>query len=481
MHLSLLSLFFILAKNQNVVKRALKVALIVGVVLNVINQWENLFLLNFSSINYYKFLLTFMVPYLVSTYSSVMAKLSFLVGEIAPINATLRCKRCNNKVIHINKGEVVPTCDTCPGQTKWVILERGNSTARTYNDDKEGMALFAEFNPAPVFRFDMHGTILMSNDAASNFFDQDIVGVNVHSLVKELVGYDFHKIIDIGEIKSFTEKIGTKTYRFEIRGVPKNGVCQVYGADITEILETRLDNIRLSAAIEQTSNSILITNTKGNIVFVNSAFTNTTGYSQKEVLGKNPRFLKTDYLPKDSYKEMRKTIASGNVWKGEFHNRKKSGETYWEEATISPIKDEFGETINYMAVKEDVTEQKAIKLEMRSMALFAEQNPEPVFRVNSNGEILKANPAANNSFNSNSIEGVHIANLLTSARDHNLPDLIKNAEIVTLEEEVGDSIFRFILRGLPELDVCQIYGSDVTLRRKPNTRFESKTNISLKV
>jgi PAS domain S-box-containing protein len=358
MHLNLLSLFFKLAKNQNIVKRALKVSLIVGIVLNVINQWEDLSQLNFSHINYFKFLLTFMVPYMVSTYSSVMAKLSFLVGEIAPMNATLKCKRCDNKVIQINKGEVIPVCEKCSGQTKWVILERGNSIARTYHDDREGMALFAEFNLAPVFRFDKHGTVLMSNEAANNFFDQDIVGVDVHSLIKELESYNFHKIIDKGEIESFTDKIGSKTYRFEIRGVPKNGVCQVYGADITEIIEMRLDNIRLSAAIEQTSNSILITNTKGNIVFVNSAFTNITGYSQKEVLGKNPRFLKTDYLPKEAYEKMWKTIASGHVWKGEFHNKKKNGDVYWEEATISPIKDEFQRTINYMAVKEDVTEQK---------------------------------------------------------------------------------------------------------------------------
>ncbi|MDA3892886.1 MAG: nitrate/nitrite transporter NrtS [Salinivirgaceae bacterium] len=474
MHLNIVGIFFKLAQDQRVAKRAFRVAIIVGIILNIINQWELLITLNIGDINYFKFFLTFMVPYMVSTYSSVMAKLSFQVGEVAPMNATLRCRDCEGEIIQLNKGEVVPECDKCIGRTKWIIIERGTSSPRVFENDQESMALFAEFNPAPVFRFDTQGVILISNPAANHVFDQDIVGEDVHKLLKELLSYDFTKIVDRGEIKSFVEKINRKTYRFEIRGVPKMGVCQVYGADITEILETRLNNIRLSAAIEQTSNSILITNTKGDIVLANKAFEKVTGYSQNEVLGKNPRFLKTDFLPKEEYEKMWKTITKGDVWRGEFHNRKKNGQTYWEEATISPIIDENGKIINYMAVKEDVTEQKANKLEMRSMALFAELNPEPVFRFNREGIIMKANPAANEGFNSDSIVDCHVSELLTSSVDLDLNNLIGLGEIVTLEQEIGDSIFRFILRGLPELDVCQIYGSDVTLRRKAEQKVRKQ-------
>ncbi len=466
MRINLISIFFKIALNQNIVKRALKVALIVGIVLNIINQWEMLLSFEFGKINYFKFLLTFMVPYMVSSYSSAMAKLTFQVGEIAPLNATLRCKKCNNKIIHINKGETVPECTHCRVNTKWSIIERESANVRTFEDDKEAMALFAEFNPAPVFRFDNQGTVLMSNPAANQIFEQEIIGTDVHKLIKELVSYNFHQVIDKGEIKSFVEKIGKQTYHFELRGVPKIGVCQIYGANITETLETRLDNIRLSAAIEQTSNSILITNIKGDIVFANRAFERITGYSQKEVLGKNPRFLKTDHLPKEEYKKMWKTIAGGKVWRGEFHNKKKNGDIYWEEATISPIKNENGKIVNYMAVKEDVTEKNAIKLEIKSMAMFAELNPEPVFRFNKSGKITKANPAANKGFNTDTIEGQNIIELIPELSKLNLPEFIDSAKIITAEEEIGDNIYRFILRGLPELEMCQIYGSDVTLRRK---------------
>ena len=466
MRFNIISIFFNLAKKQNVVTRALKVALIVGIVLNIINQWELLYTLKFGQINYFKFFLTFMVPYLVSSYSSVMAKMTFQVGEIAPLNALLQCKQCEGVEIHVNKGEVVPDCVHHHGSTKWKILERGTANAHTFENDMEAMALFAEYNPAPVFRFNNQGTVLMSNPAANKVFQREIQGEDVHKLIKELVSYDFNEIIDKGELKSFVEKIGDQTYHIELRGVPKIGVCQVYGSNITEILETRLDNIRLSAAIEQTSNTIIITNTKGDIIFANRAFEEISGYSKKEVMGKNPRFLKTDYTSNDEYEKMWKTIAEGEVWSGEFNNRKKNGDTYWEAATISPIKDEDGKVINYMAVKEDITERNAIKIEMESMAMFAELNPEPVFRFNRDGMITKANSVANKGFNTNSIEGESIVELIPELNKTNLSEFIDKAEIITIEEEIGESIYRFIIRGLPELDMCQIYGSDVTLRRK---------------
>jgi hypothetical protein len=85
-------IFFTIAKERNVVKRALRVASIVGIILNLINQWEALINLDYTHINILKFLLTFTVPYLVSTYSSVMSKLTFQVGEISSINAILKCK-----------------------------------------------------------------------------------------------------------------------------------------------------------------------------------------------------------------------------------------------------------------------------------------------------------------------------------------------------------------------------------------------------
>ena len=118
---------------------------------------------------------------------------------------------------------------------------------------------------------------------------------------------------------------------------------------------------RLNEAVMQSANTIVITDLKGNIVFANPKFEETTGYSFKEAYLKNPRILKSGDQPRSYYKELWGTISSGKVWKGEFKNRKKSGEYYWESATITPIKDSLGNVMEYLAIKEDITERKRIE------------------------------------------------------------------------------------------------------------------------
>ncbi len=114
----------------------------------------------------------------------------------------------------------------------------------------------------------------------------------------------------------------------------------------------------LSAAIEQSPVTTVITDLVGNIVFVNPRFTETTGYTAQEAIGQNPRILKTDLKSSLEYKELWDTILSGQNWQGVFQNKKKNGELYWESATISPVKDEYGAITNFLAVKEDITERR---------------------------------------------------------------------------------------------------------------------------
>ena len=119
------------------------------------------------------------------------------------------------------------------------------------------------------------------------------------------------------------------------------------------------DNLRkLSQAVEQSPASIVITDTSGNIEYINQKFSLVTGYSFQEVFGKNPRILKSGETSTEAYKEMWKTISSGKEWEGEFHNKKKNAELYWERATISPIKDNDGVITHYLAIKEDITARK---------------------------------------------------------------------------------------------------------------------------
>jgi len=125
--------------------------------------------------------------------------------------------------------------------------------------------------------------------------------------------------------------------------------------DITAEREQELELQKLSRAIEASSTSVVITDLDGTIEYVNPRFSELTGYSSEEALGENPRILKSDRTPHETYDELWATLLSGKVWQGRFVNRKKSGELYWEEASISPVFDSDGKTTHYVAVKEDIT------------------------------------------------------------------------------------------------------------------------------
>nr|WP_253916290.1 MULTISPECIES: transporter substrate-binding domain-containing protein [unclassified Lentimicrobium] len=121
---------------------------------------------------------------------------------------------------------------------------------------------------------------------------------------------------------------------------------------------------KFKEAIEQSPVCVVMTDPKGNIEFANKQFELLTGYSFREALGRNPRILNAGTQRKEYYKNMWDIISSGNTWTGEFHNRKKNGELFWEMAVISPIQDKNGLISNYIAVKEDVTERKKLWREL---------------------------------------------------------------------------------------------------------------------
>jgi len=118
---------------------------------------------------------------------------------------------------------------------------------------------------------------------------------------------------------------------------------------------------QLSRAVEASPASIVITDVGGQIQYVNPKFTSVTGYTLQEVLGKNPRILKTDRTPPEVHRQLWETITAGREWHGEFCNRKSNGDLYWETASISPIMDTGGHIVNFVAVKEDITEQRRMQ------------------------------------------------------------------------------------------------------------------------
>ncbi|HEX9078858.1 MAG TPA: PAS domain S-box protein [Desulfuromonadaceae bacterium] len=122
---------------------------------------------------------------------------------------------------------------------------------------------------------------------------------------------------------------------------------------------------KLSHAVEQSPLSILITDQHGSIEYANPHLSQLTGYPLDELLGKNPRILKSGSTSPDEYRNLWDTILAGGEWRGEFHNRKKNGEYFWEMALVSPIRDQNGAISNFIAIKEDITERKRLENQLR--------------------------------------------------------------------------------------------------------------------
>ena len=126
----------------------------------------------------------------------------------------------------------------------------------------------------------------------------------------------------------------------------------------------------LSRAVAQSPVSIMITDPTGCIDYVNPKFEEVTGYQSAEALGQNPRIFSSGDRSREEYAVLWRTITSGQTWSGDFHNRRKDGTLFWEHATISPIFDEQGVLIHFVAVKEDITQRKEHQRQLEHIAHY---------------------------------------------------------------------------------------------------------------
>lgn len=205
---------------------------------------------------------------------------------------------------------------------------------------------------------------------------EEIIGKNMiklsipqkyHAIIKENIAKNSTKPYEIEARK----KDGTLfPIEVESRKTKKNEFRVTAIRDITERKKAEESNALLSRAIEQAAETIVITDTKGNIQYVNPAFEKITGYTSEEAIGQNPRILKSGQHDDAFYNEMWETLVGGKQWHGELINKKKDGTLYTENVIISPILNSNGEIVNYVAAKNDITETKRLqKLESRAERL----------------------------------------------------------------------------------------------------------------
>lgn len=159
---------------------------------------------------------------------------------------------------------------------------------------------------------------------------------------------------------------------------------------------------KLSIAVEQSPVTIVITDKEGRIEYVNPKFVDLTGYSPEEVIGKNPRILKSGKTPLRVYEELWRKISNGEQWRGEFINKKKNGEMFWESASISPLVNNSGKITSFVAVKEDITAKKKAEEEIlkskEQLASVIDTALDGIIIIDENLNIVLFNPAAEQMF-----------------------------------------------------------------------------------
>jgi len=200
----------------------------------------------------------------------------------------------------------------------------------------------------------------------------------------------------INKIEIIPNKNGSKRYLSTSKVPLINEAGKVIGLigvghDITKTIQTEQKLIQLSKGIEQSTASVIITDTDGNIEYVNKKLLEITGYTFEDVKGKNPRIFQSGRTSKEEYKKLWNLITAGNEYRGEIQNMKRNGEIFWESVLISPIRDEENNIINYMAFKEDITNRKKSELEIKKLSVAIDQNPAAVVITNTQGRIEYVN------------------------------------------------------------------------------------------
>ncbi len=191
--------------------------------------------------------------------------------------------------------------------------------------DRQGEKMYVEVHGYPIF--DQHGKV------------SRMIEYSLDITTKKEAEFSLKKINE--ELESRVEKR-----------------TRELAEEINTRRETEQELRKLSRAVEQSSSTVVVTNTNGVIEYVNQGFSRATGYSAEEAIGQNPSILASGQTPDHVYKELWKTISSGDTWTGEFINKKKNGELYEESVIISPIRDEHDKITHYIAIKEDISELK---------------------------------------------------------------------------------------------------------------------------
>ena len=257
--------------------------------------------------------------------------------------------------------------------------EREPVEAVAFRDIEAKLGVVFDAMPGGLIVIDEHGLIGFFSSGAERLFGyrrRDALRKNVAMLMPSpyreahddyLAAYretGVKKIIGIGREVIGRRKDGaTFPMYLSIGEIELEGRRYFVGVadDLTSLKQAEERLLTLSAALDQSPSAMLIANMGGQIEYVNQFFTRLTGYARDELVGESPRILHSSHTAPEQYRRLWETLRDGREWRGEIQNRKKNGEFYWAQETITPLRDAKGEVTRYLAIQQDITEQKRAK------------------------------------------------------------------------------------------------------------------------
>ncbi len=264
-------------------------------------------------------------------------------------------------------------------------LTQRDNTLRALQEEKQRSSAFFKAFPDIFFVMDKEGHFIDYNHQnpdllllpPEEFLGKKYSQILPENIVKKTKFY-IEKLLKTGDVQTYEyeiERPGMQKEIFEAKLVllGKNNILSVV-RDITKRKEIEQQSIILSKVVEQSRTSIIITNTKGKIEYVNPAFTQISGFSVNQAYGKTPAILKSNIHKPEFYEKIWDTILNGKTWKGEILNKKKNGDKYWTNTIISPIINDKNQITHFFAISEDITEKKQIVEDLKKAKLYAEKS-----------------------------------------------------------------------------------------------------------
>lgn len=251
------------------------------------------------------------------------------------------------------------------------------------------------------------GDVNTVTEEITGYSREMLVGTAFHSYFtnpeKARLGYE--KVFETGTVHDYELEIQHRdghttpvVYNASVYRDKSGNVAGVFAAarDITDRKETERQLVLLNTALEAAANGIILVDRDGTILWCNSAFSRMTGYSKSEVVGQNPRILKSGEQEEEFYRNLWEIILAGKVWRGELINRRKNGSLYHEEQIITPVIDQDGKITNFISIRQDITEHKraedAIRKSEQQYRSLVRATSQIVWQTNASGEVVEDIP-----------------------------------------------------------------------------------------